>query len=79
MTLGMAVNPINHQYLSSYGGKKLAEHESEKELTKLARVHNLQVKSTCGYNVINGRNNFRVEELVGQDRSDGMRSRIQEY
>ena len=25
MTSGQAVNPINHQYLNSYGGKKLAD------------------------------------------------------
>lgn len=30
-------------------------------------MHHLQAKSTCGYNLINGKENTGVEQMVGED------------
>jgi hypothetical protein len=66
MTSGLPVNPINHQYMDSYGGKQFQVNESEERLNKMVRMHHIQAKSTCGYNVINGRSNVPVEQMVPQ-------------
>jgi hypothetical protein len=64
MTSGLPVNPINHEYMNSYGGKQLQHNETEKHLTHMVRLHHLQSKSTCGYNPINGKENINVQQMV---------------
>jgi len=79
MTSGQPINPINHEYMNSYGGKQLQYNESEKHLSKMVRLHHIQAKSTCGYNPINGKENTPVQQMVGYDQQDGMNSRLQVY
>lgn len=79
MTGGQPVNPINHQYMNSYGGKQFEMSESEDKLNKMVRMHHIQAKSTCGYNVINGKANTPIEYLVPQEQQEGMHSRILNY
>lgn len=45
----------------------------------MLRLHHLQKKGTCGYNVINGKENMKVDQLIPEPMKPGMDSRIQEY
>ena len=55
MTSGIPINPVNHQYQNTYGGKQLEAHDNLKHLNDLVRMHHLQSKNTCGYNLLNGK------------------------
>lgn len=73
MTSGIPVNPINHQYDDNYNGQQLRVQEGEKNLNHLLREHHLQKRSTCGYNLINGKEN------VNAGSRPGMEGRVSEY
>jgi hypothetical protein len=79
MTTGIPVNPINHEYASNFRGQQFERQESEKRLNNMLRLHHLQTKGTCGYNVINGKENSSVKSLIPETLIDGMDSRIKEY
>jgi hypothetical protein len=79
MTSGIPVNPINHHYQDSYGGKQLQSQETEKQLCGLVRLHHLQTKNTCGYNPINGKENTPVTQLLPGDLQPDMGSRLGAY
>ncbi len=78
-TTGIPVNPINHEYASSYRGQQFQRQESEKQLNNMLRLHHLQTKGTCGYNPINGKENPQVKSLIAETLGEGMQSRMKEY
>ena len=73
MTTGIPVNPINHQYDLNYNGDQFRIREDENRLNKALREHHLVKRGTCGYNVINGKENIGAESRVE------MAERVREY
>ena len=79
MTSGIPVNPINHRYQDTYGGKELSRNENQKHLASLVRMHHLQSKSNCGYNLLNGDQTVPVYKNVKNEDQEMMNSRIESY
>jgi|LauGreDrversion4_2_1035121.scaffolds.fasta_scaffold131171_2 hypothetical protein len=51
---GAAYNPINLQYENSQDGEILKMRDEDAKVRALLRSKNLDVRSNCGYNPING-------------------------
>ena len=79
MTSGIPVNPINHVYQNTYGGKEFEKNENQKNISNLVRMHHLQTKNNCGYNLLNGVAIEPVEKRVRPEDEGMMKSRIDTY
>ncbi len=61
---GIAVNPITLQYHNTIGGYTQHEADNEDLVRKLARSNNLVNRSCSGYNLVNGYECVKVEQMV---------------
>lgn len=58
---GAAYNILNLQYDNSPEGQFLKERDDDAKVRSLLRSKNIDVRSNCGYNLVNGGNRLSVE------------------